>query len=180
MGSIREGRHGDGDPNYTVRCQRGRVLTRGATDQGRCCLAADADSGNGFGGRVAHRCRQGGWDGPSNIPRLGASVQRTETHWLAQQDGQRWAQAFAVAGAGSRSRRVGPPRTRPSRAPRDTLAPGRPCAGNRDEVLRLVLAERSTSDVLRRKGFRLLMARPRHRHHDAAAPASFKATAPSS
>jgi transposase len=40
----------------------------------------------------------------------------------------------------------------------------------------VVLAERSMSDVLRRMGFRRLVARPRHPGHDAAAQASFKAT----
>jgi transposase len=42
----------------------------------------------------------------------------------------------------------------------------------------IVLAERSMSDVLRRLGFRRLVARPRHPGHDAAAQASFKATSP--
>jgi transposase len=44
----------------------------------------------------------------------------------------------------------------------------------------VVLAERSMSDVLRRMGFRRLVARPRHPGHDAAAQASFKATSPPS
>lgn len=44
----------------------------------------------------------------------------------------------------------------------------------------VVLAERSISDVLRRLGFRRLVARPRHPGHDAAAQASFKATSPPS
>jgi transposase len=42
----------------------------------------------------------------------------------------------------------------------------------------VVLAERSISNVLRRLGFRRLVARPRHPGHDAAAQASFKATSP--
>src|ERR1700712_265922 len=42
----------------------------------------------------------------------------------------------------------------------------------------VVLAERSISTVLRRLGFRRLVARPRHPGHDAAAQASFKATSP--
>ena len=42
----------------------------------------------------------------------------------------------------------------------------------------VVLAERSVSNVLRRLGFRRLVARPRHPGHDAAAQASFKATSP--
>lgn len=42
----------------------------------------------------------------------------------------------------------------------------------------IVLAERSMSDVLRRLGFRRLVARPRHPGHNAAAQASFKATSP--
>ena len=42
----------------------------------------------------------------------------------------------------------------------------------------VVLAERSISDVLRRLGFRRLVARPRHPGHDAAAQASFRATSP--
>ena len=44
----------------------------------------------------------------------------------------------------------------------------------------VVLAERSISNVLRRLGFRRLVARPRHPGHDAAAQASFKATSPPS
>ena len=44
----------------------------------------------------------------------------------------------------------------------------------------VVLAERSVSDVLRRLGFRRLVARPRHPEHDAAAQASFRATSPPS
>ena len=44
----------------------------------------------------------------------------------------------------------------------------------------VVLAERSMSDVLRRLGFRRLVARPRHPGHDAAAQASFGATSPPS
>jgi transposase len=44
----------------------------------------------------------------------------------------------------------------------------------------VVMAERSISTVLRRLGFRRLVARPRHRGHDAAAQASFKATSPPS
>ncbi len=40
----------------------------------------------------------------------------------------------------------------------------------------VVLAERSMSDVLRRLGFRRLVARPRHPGHDAAAQASFSST----
>ncbi len=44
----------------------------------------------------------------------------------------------------------------------------------------VVLAERSISDVLRRLGFRRLVARPRHPGHDAAAQASFSATSPPS
>ena len=42
----------------------------------------------------------------------------------------------------------------------------------------VVLAERSMSDVLRRLGFRRLVARPRHPGHNAAAQASFRATSP--
>ncbi len=42
----------------------------------------------------------------------------------------------------------------------------------------VVMAERSISTVLRRLGFRRLVARPRHPGHDAAAQASFKATSP--
>ncbi len=44
----------------------------------------------------------------------------------------------------------------------------------------VVLAERSISDVLRRLGFRRLVARPRHPGHDGAAQASFSATSPPS
>jgi len=44
----------------------------------------------------------------------------------------------------------------------------------------VVLAERSISNVLRRLGFRRLVARPRHPGHDAAAQASFKPTSPPS
>jgi transposase len=44
----------------------------------------------------------------------------------------------------------------------------------------VVMAERSISNVLRRLGFRRLVARPRHPGHDAAAQASFKATSPPS
>jgi transposase len=44
----------------------------------------------------------------------------------------------------------------------------------------VVLAERSISTVLRRLGFRRLVARPRHPGHDGAAQASFKATSPPS
>ena len=44
----------------------------------------------------------------------------------------------------------------------------------------VVLAERSMSDVLRRMGFRRLVARPRHPGHDAAAQASFRVTSPPS
>jgi transposase len=44
----------------------------------------------------------------------------------------------------------------------------------------VVLAERSISTVLRRLGFRRLVARPRHPGQDAAAQASFKATSPPS
>jgi len=44
----------------------------------------------------------------------------------------------------------------------------------------VVLAERSMSDVLRRQGFRRLVARPRHPGHDAAAQASFRQTSPPS
>ena len=44
----------------------------------------------------------------------------------------------------------------------------------------VVLAERSMSDVLRRMGFRRLVARPRHPGHNAAAQASFRATSPPS
>jgi len=44
----------------------------------------------------------------------------------------------------------------------------------------IVLAERSITDVLRRLGFRRLVARPRHPGHDAAAQASFSATSPPS
>ena len=44
----------------------------------------------------------------------------------------------------------------------------------------VVLAERSISDVLRRLGFRRLVARSRHPGHDAAAQASFNATSPPS
>ena len=44
----------------------------------------------------------------------------------------------------------------------------------------IVLAERSISTVLRRLGFRRLVARPRHPGHDAAAQASFRATSPPS
>jgi transposase len=42
----------------------------------------------------------------------------------------------------------------------------------------VVLAERSVGDVLRRLGFRRLVARPRHPGHDAAAQASFRPTSP--
>ena len=42
----------------------------------------------------------------------------------------------------------------------------------------VVLAERSMSDVLRRLGFRRLVARPRHPGHDPAGHASFSATSP--
>ena len=42
----------------------------------------------------------------------------------------------------------------------------------------IVLAERSMSDVLRRLGFRRLVARPRHPGHNAVAQASFRATSP--
>ena len=44
----------------------------------------------------------------------------------------------------------------------------------------IVLAERSISTVLRRLGFRRLVARPWHPGHDAAAQASFEATSPPS
>jgi len=44
----------------------------------------------------------------------------------------------------------------------------------------VVLAERTMSTVLRRLGFRRLVARPRHPDHDAAAQASFSATLPPS
>lgn len=44
----------------------------------------------------------------------------------------------------------------------------------------VVLAERSISNVLRRLGFRRLVARPRHRGHDTAAQASFRVTSPPS
>ena len=44
----------------------------------------------------------------------------------------------------------------------------------------VVLAERSVGNVLRRLGFRRLVARPRHPGHDAAAQASFSATSPPS
>ena len=44
----------------------------------------------------------------------------------------------------------------------------------------VVMAERTMSTVLRRLGFRRLVARPRHPGHDAAAQASFKATSPPS
>jgi len=44
----------------------------------------------------------------------------------------------------------------------------------------VVLAERRISNVLRRLGFRRLVARPRHPGHDAAAQASFRATSPPS
>lgn len=44
----------------------------------------------------------------------------------------------------------------------------------------VVLAERSISTVLRRLGFRRLVARPRHPGHDAAAQASFRTTSPPS
>ena len=44
----------------------------------------------------------------------------------------------------------------------------------------VVLAGRSISDVLRRLGFRRLVARPRHPGHDPAAQASFSATSPPS
>lgn len=42
----------------------------------------------------------------------------------------------------------------------------------------VVLAERSISTVLRRLGFRRLVARPRHPGHDAAAQTSFRTTSP--
>ena len=42
------------------------------------------------------------------------------------------------------------------------------------------LAERSVGDVLRRLGFRRLVARPRHPGHDAVAQASFGTTSPPS
>lgn len=42
----------------------------------------------------------------------------------------------------------------------------------------VVLAERSMSDVLRRLGFRRLVARPRHPGHDASAQASFRQGSP--
>ena len=42
----------------------------------------------------------------------------------------------------------------------------------------VVLAERSVGDVLRRLGFRRLVARPRHPGQDAAAQASFRPTSP--
>ncbi len=44
----------------------------------------------------------------------------------------------------------------------------------------IVLAERSISDVLRRLGFRRLVARPRHPNHDPAVQVSFSATSPPS
>ena len=44
----------------------------------------------------------------------------------------------------------------------------------------VVLAERSVGHVLRRLGFRRLVARPRHPGHDAAAQASFRPTSPPS
>ncbi len=44
----------------------------------------------------------------------------------------------------------------------------------------VVLAERSISNVLRRLGFRRLVARPRHPGQDVGAQASFKATSPPS
>ena len=44
----------------------------------------------------------------------------------------------------------------------------------------VVLAERSISTVLRRLGFRRLVARPRHPGHDAAAQTSFRTTSPPS
>ena len=44
----------------------------------------------------------------------------------------------------------------------------------------VVMAERSVGDMLRRQGFRRLVARPRHPGHDAAAQASFKHTSPPS
>lgn len=44
----------------------------------------------------------------------------------------------------------------------------------------VVLAERSMSDVLRRLGFRRLVARPQHTGHDAKAQASFRQTSPPS
>jgi transposase len=44
----------------------------------------------------------------------------------------------------------------------------------------IVLAERSVGTVLRRLGFRRLVARPRHLGHDAAAQASFRTTSPPS
>jgi transposase len=44
----------------------------------------------------------------------------------------------------------------------------------------VVLAERSVGDVLRRLGFRRLVARPRHPGHDAAAQASFSPALPPS
>ena len=44
----------------------------------------------------------------------------------------------------------------------------------------VVLAERNISTVMRRLGFRRLVARPCHPGHDAAAQASFKATSPPS
>ena len=44
----------------------------------------------------------------------------------------------------------------------------------------VVLAERTMSTVLRRLGFRRLVARPRHPGHDASAQASFGATSPAS
>ena len=42
----------------------------------------------------------------------------------------------------------------------------------------VVLAERSVGDVLRRLGFRRLVARPRHPGQDAAAQASFRQASP--
>ena len=49
-----------------------------------------------------------------------------------------------------------------------------------EERFGVVLAERSMSDVLRRLGFRRLVARPRHPGHDAAVQASFSASSPPS
>ena len=157
---------------------RGRIAARGAAVPRAKRGAAHAGAGPGAGGCVPHTRGTRGRDGPADPARLGAPLQRRGSVGPPRPSRRRHA-VPADARAGVRGDTLGERGARPCARRGQAVAPVGPGTGDR-AGFGVAMAERSVSDVLRRRGFRRLVPRPRHPGHDAAAQASFRRTSPPS
>ena len=161
-----------------IRTELDAAGLRRAASRSRDATAAHAGLGAGAGGQVAHRSGAGGWLGPANAARLGPPLYEAGPAGLSDRHGggarplllaEQEAELAEWVRQGPDLAKHGVVRWRRAHLARAIQA-----------RFGIVLAERSISDVLRRLGFRRLVARPRHPNHDPAAQVSFSATSPPS